>query len=297
MSGRDGVKEQVRQAFAGVAYPGDGCLVNSREGSEPALLEKEFKGRSDWRALDAGFIDRAPDGFGTALSFFSDEAFRFYLPAYLLADLDGRLQQADPVFALTHGLESGSREQKINPRRYGERTWLDRARHKFAMFNASEAAAIAAYLRYRLAGAEMEYERSPIREALESYWERRAHGPIMAPRELVRAWVETFNRADAEGLADFYAEEATNHQVAEVPVVGREAIREMFAREFARARMVCLVENIFEDGEWGILEWRDPLGLRGCGFFRIVDGKIALQRGYWDKLSFLRMHGLPIPHE
>ena len=31
-------------------------------------------------------IDRAPDGFGSALSFFSDEAFRFYLPAYLIAD-------------------------------------------------------------------------------------------------------------------------------------------------------------------------------------------------------------------
>ena len=54
------------------------------------------------------------------------------------------------------------------------------------------------------------------------------------------------------------------------------------------------VENIFEDGEWAILEWKDPLGLRGCGFFHIVDGKIKLQRGYWDKLSFLKQHNLPI---
>ena len=43
------------------------------------------------------------------------------------------------------------------------------------------------------------------------------------------------------------------------------------------------------------LEWRDPLGLRGCGFFRIADGLIRFQRGYWDRLSFLRQHGLPIP--
>jgi len=28
-----------------------------------------------------------------------------------------------------------------------------------------------------------------------------------------------------------------------------------------------------------------------------VDGKITFQRGYWDKLSFLRLHGLPIPHQ
>jgi limonene-1,2-epoxide hydrolase len=34
--------------------------------------------------------------------------------------------------------------------------------------------------------------------------------------------------------------------------------------------------------------------LRGCGFFHVRDGKIAFQRGYWDKLSFLKLHGLPI---
>jgi hypothetical protein len=71
----------------------------------------------------------------------------------------------------------------------------------------------------------------------------------------------------------------------------------MFAGEFARAKMVCIVENLFEDGEWAILEWRDPLGLRGCGFFHVVGGKIRLQRGYWDKLSFLRLHGLPLPRD
>jgi limonene-1,2-epoxide hydrolase len=117
----------------------------------------------------------------------------------------------------------------------------------------------------------------------------------MTPRELVRRWVEAFNREDVDALASMYAEDAVNHQVAESAVVGREAIRRMFAEGFAAARMVCIVENLFEEGEWAILEWRDPLGLRGCGFFRIVGGRIAFQRGYWDKLSFLRAHGLPLP--
>jgi limonene-1,2-epoxide hydrolase len=116
----------------------------------------------------------------------------------------------------------------------------------------------------------------------------------MRPREVVRAWVEAFNRADAGELAGFYHEDAVNHQVAEAPVEGRAAIRAMFEREFAVAEMVCLVEAIYEDGEVAILEWRDPLGLRGCGFFHVRDGLIAFQRGYWDKLSFLRLHGLPI---
>ena len=117
----------------------------------------------------------------------------------------------------------------------------------------------------------------------------------MQPKTLVKAWVEAFNRGDAEAMAAFYAPDAINHQVAEQPVKGREAIRAMFARDFAAAEMVCIVENLFEDGEWAILEWRDPKGLRGCGFFHVVDGKIAFPRGYWDKLSFLRQQGLPLP--
>ncbi|HCO70950.1 MAG TPA: steroid delta-isomerase, partial [Enterococcus sp.] len=70
--------------------------------------------------------------------------------------------------------------------------------------------------------------------------------------------------------------------------------KQMFEQDFSNAKMVCIVENIFEDGQWAILEWRDPLGLRGCGFFQIVNDKILFQRGYWDKLSFLKQHDLPI---
>ena len=119
----------------------------------------------------------------------------------------------------------------------------------------------------------------------------------MSPKELVHAWVKSFNAGDAATIAQFYADDAVNHQVAEAEVRGREAIRAMFAREFAAADMVCIIENVFEDGEWAILEWKDPQGLRGCGFFHVRKGKIQYQRGYWDKLSFLRQHGLPIPTE
>jgi limonene-1,2-epoxide hydrolase len=116
----------------------------------------------------------------------------------------------------------------------------------------------------------------------------------VTPKEVVEAWVEAFNRGDADALAQFYSEAATNHQVPESAVVGREAIRVMFRDQFAAASMTCLVDNLFQDGEWAILEWRDPNGLRGCGFFRVVNGEIVFQRGYWDKLSFLRLQGLPL---
>jgi ketosteroid isomerase-like protein len=119
-------------------------------------------------------------------------------------------------------------------------------------------------------------------------------GGRMRPKELVRHWVEAFNRRDPEEIAALYHDDAINHQITQDPVEGRAAIRAMFADEFAAAEMVCIVENIFEDGDVAILEWSDPLGLRGCGFFHVRNGKIAFQRGYWDKLSFLKLHGLPI---
>ena len=117
----------------------------------------------------------------------------------------------------------------------------------------------------------------------------------MEPRELIKNWVATFNRGDSDALAELYAEDAVNHQVVRDPVVGREAIRAMFAGEFERAARVCRIENIFQDGDWAIVEWIDPKGLRGCGFFKVVDDKIVLQRGYFDELSFLRQQGLPLP--
>jgi len=120
---------------------------------------------------------------------------------------------------------------------------------------------------------------------------------VTGPRARVEAWVEAFNQADADRLADCYAEDAINHQVPVGEVRGRRAIAERFREEFAAAEMTCIVENLFEDGDWAILEWRDPRGLRGCGFFQVRDGLITLQRGYWDRLSFLRQQGLPLPTE
>jgi hypothetical protein len=162
------VKEQIRCAFVAAEYPGDWCLRGSNEGDEPFLLEKEFRGKTDWKTIDATFLDQAPSGFGTALSFFSDEAFCFYLPAYLIADVDALLDRSNPVFHLCHGFDDDSRGKRVNPRRYGERTWFDEAKHKFAMFNQIEAAAIVAYLRF--ARERDEFDQKMIDQALKNYW-------------------------------------------------------------------------------------------------------------------------------
>jgi steroid delta-isomerase-like uncharacterized protein len=135
---------------------------------------------------------------------------------------------------------------------------------------------------------------------------------MRSPREVVEAWVEAFNRRDADAAAALYHEDAVNLQVAEgTPTVGREAMRAGFAY-FFRAFPDNLTRpvNLLEDGEWAVLEWegggtwlgefagRPPTGrafrLAGCGFFRVVDGLIRFQRGYWDKVSWFGQLGIPV---
>jgi Chloride channel protein EriC len=157
-------------------------------------------------------------------------------------------------------------------------------RHKQSAFLFDVAAHIAAYLLGAIGGVIV---------TAYSIWCRF----VASPRRVVLRWVEFFNKANASDLAELYHDNAVNHQIANEPVEGKENIRDMFEREFAAAEMVCIIENLFEDGEWAILEWKDPLGLRGCGFFHVTDRKIKFQRGYWDKLSFLKQHGLPISAE
>lgn len=71
----------------------------------------------------------------------------------------------------------------------------------------------------------------------------------MKPKEVLEKWIDCFNKADAYHIAELYATNAVNHQVANEPIIGKESIYKMFVNEFATAKMVCMVENIFEDGE------------------------------------------------
>lgn len=180
----ESVKAQIREAFAGVPYPGAEHLINSYEGEEPFRVENDFKSKRDWRALDPEFIDQSPDGLASALNFFSHEAFRFYLPAYLIADLDHRLKRVNPVFHLTHGLDDLSSRERINPQRYGDKTWAYYARERFSAFTREQAAAVVAYL--TLKRDTNDWERGDIAEALRNYWSERAVTPDKNSRNSAR---------------------------------------------------------------------------------------------------------------
>lgn len=109
-------------------------------------------------------------------------------------------------------------------------------------------------------------------------------------KELIEAWVNAFNKADADAIAALYSEGATNHLMTRAPVIGRPAIQEAFRVEFIEAQMFCIVQKIKGANHWATLEWQDPNGLKGHGYFEIEADQIVFQRGYWDKLSFLKFY-------
>ena len=51
---------------------------------------------------------------------------------------------------------------------------------------------------------------------------------MLRPKEVVQLWVDAFNNHDVEAITALYHENATNHQVANEPVVGIEAISRIF---------------------------------------------------------------------
>ena len=113
------------------------------------------------------------------------------------------------------------------------------------------------------------------------------------PRQIIEKWVEAFNSANIDLLESLYAANAINHQMPNEPVIGKIAIGEMFRSEFSVApEMHCIPIQIIEEGDWAVLEWKDPKGFRGCGFFEIRNGLIHTQRGYWDRLTFNKLYDL-----
>jgi hypothetical protein len=172
MSDKQLLIDQITTAFVKTEYPGDWCIVSSNEGSEPSETAAAFKGKRERYSIDPKLLDNAPKGLSSALSFFSDEAFRFFLPAYMIADIRKELHQVNVLFHLTHGLTDKTCNKAVNPIRYGRRTWLDTQSYKFAMFSKEEAAAIIAYLHFKTKKMN-DFNHDNIDQALKNYWNSR----------------------------------------------------------------------------------------------------------------------------
>lgn len=172
MADKQALIDQITNSFVKTEYPGDWCLSGSNEGSEPFETAQAFKGKRERYSIESKLLDSAPKGLSSALSFFSDEAFRFFLPAYMIADIRKELHQVNVVFHLTHGLSDKSRTEAINPRRYGRRTWFDAQSYKFSIFTKDEVTAIVSYLEFKRKKAR-DFEHDQIDQSLKNYWNAR----------------------------------------------------------------------------------------------------------------------------
>lgn len=203
MSDKEIIIETIREAFKQNDYPGDAYLQGSVEGCEPYEEVGPFQGKSDWQIIESDFLD----AHARALNFFSEAGFRFFLPAYLIADLQGRLVYADPLFNLTHGfseitveslgrvdagLPRAGRSALMNPRRYGAMTFYDYARFRLSIFTREEADAIVAYLDYKRDSDSSAFEREGIEAALNLFWmEREQTAPLAESLKIHTAQVES----------------------------------------------------------------------------------------------------------
>lgn len=83
--GREAVVARIERSFASAVYPGDDALVYDQSGDHLECIEVRdmFRGLA-WRDVSYEMLV----AHDTALSFFTVEAFRYYLPSYLLATIN-----------------------------------------------------------------------------------------------------------------------------------------------------------------------------------------------------------------
>lgn len=126
-------------------------------------------------------------------------------------------------------------------------------------------------------------------------------------------WLSAYNAHNAAEAAALYAEDVTNIQLPwGKSIQGREAMHATYIRLFQAFPDIRVeIENYLESGSWAVVEWRfsgtmkgefagqsptnRAFSMQGCEIFQIVDGKIKIQHGYWDKATMFGQLGLTIP--
>ena len=188
---------EIQVAFAATPYPGDNALCEGG-GEEPGEIALDLRGVS-WQSAHPTLLERCY----AALSFLSDAGFRYFLPAFLRADLMrselGYEGNAEPVHTLTRGLydknidlegienlrtftethwQEGTGEHGVSYERILEMLTATKqhmeefdqqayAIRRYRLFNDEERRAIIHYLEYN---TRQEYHGVQIHQALERYW-------------------------------------------------------------------------------------------------------------------------------
>jgi len=136
------------------------------------------------------------------------------------------------------------------------------------------------------------------------------HTQHPTPKEVAQRWVAAYNSHDPDAAAALYDNDVTNDQFPwGKTVTGRDAMRSTYSHIFRAFPDIRVeIENLTEAESRAVVEWRfsgtmkgefagfpptnRSFNLRGCEVFEIVDGRIRLQRGYWDKATLFDQLGI-----
>ena len=111
----------------------------------------------------------------------------------------------------------------------------------------------------------------------------------MTFRELLDELIEAWRKADAQRAAMFFAEDGDYHEAGHVPIAGRAAIAQHFAKFFRDGPAWRLeVDDVVVEGERAAVSYRffiegDARGWReraGCAMVERRNGAIGLWREY-----------------
>jgi hypothetical protein len=163
----DSVIAAIERAWHDARRPdkGDILPLNIIGDEEQMGVKRDFQGKS-WSGLDAKFIDQSPDGSASALCFMSNEALRYYISAYLIADVRGQLHYSVPFYRLIDGFNGAA---------YGQRSPdIDQdAARRWTGLDPKQVDAVVLYLRWKQSN---DFEGDHATAALELYWLPRANG-------------------------------------------------------------------------------------------------------------------------
>jgi len=147
------LKELIAEAFQGVQLGSgvglwQGEAVDDYKSETEQAIERLKDEKLDWSKIP----DEHLYGCEVSLCYFDPEGMRFHLPAFLLAEIDGKTNTG-PLFHLTS---------------------LDEyALSKFALLTEPQRVSVIAFLRWCLENPDYESSRADIERALREYWEAR----------------------------------------------------------------------------------------------------------------------------
>ncbi len=151
------LQQRVKSAFALATYPGDDQLVVVTGGAhlECEQIRAAFQGKR-WQHLPLKFLRY----HASSLSFLTPEAFRYYLPAFLLAALQS-YKKADMVpFSLVFHLTPPAEGDP-------ERSRFDQV---VTGLTQEQKVVIATFLQYMLEEHAGDFPLGDVQTALERYW-------------------------------------------------------------------------------------------------------------------------------